>query len=160
MNCSSISFTWQLTCVNGSDKHILLSNVNSNRSYLTMDKLLEPNSFCWTSVTCHKYCESGSRGCLAGCRRAPSFSRACDVGISAREPSSRSPKPKQIPYTLPFEPTLHAAYSVQTNCGVFMWKGGQSKQPTEASPGRRLNKQEKFRSERRSPQKRPETDTF
>ena len=44
----------------------------------------EPNSFCWTSVTCHKYCESGSRGCLAGCRRAPSFSKACDLGISAR----------------------------------------------------------------------------
>ena len=40
MNCSSISFTWQLTCVNGSDKHILLSNANSNRSYLTMYKLL------------------------------------------------------------------------------------------------------------------------
>ena len=43
----------------------------------------KPNSFCWTSVTCHKYCESGSRGCLAGCRRAPSFSKACDFGISA-----------------------------------------------------------------------------
>ena len=54
-------------------------------------------------------------------------------------PSSRSPKPKQIPYNLPFEPTMHAAYSVQTNCGVYMWKGGQSKQPTGASPGRRLN---------------------
>ena len=40
MNCSSISFTWQLTCVNGSDKHILLSNANSNRFYLTMYKLL------------------------------------------------------------------------------------------------------------------------
>ena len=25
----------------------------------------EPNSFCWTNVTCHKYCESGSRECLA-----------------------------------------------------------------------------------------------
>ena len=44
----------------------------------------EPNSFCWTSVTCHRYCESGSRGCLAGCSRAPSFSEACDWGISAR----------------------------------------------------------------------------
>ena len=53
-------------------------------------------------------------------------------------PSSRSPKPKQIPYTLPFEPN-HAAYSAQTNCGAYMWKGGQSKQPTGASPGRRLN---------------------
>ena len=52
-------------------------------------------------------------------------------------PSSRSRKPKQIPYTLPFKPTMHAAYSVQTNCDVYMWKGGQSKQPTGASPGRR-----------------------
>ena len=54
-------------------------------------------------------------------------------------PSSRSPKPKQIPYTLPFELTLHAAYSVQMNWGAYMWKGGQSKQLTRASPGRRLN---------------------
>ena len=54
-------------------------------------------------------------------------------------PLSRSPKPKQIPYTLPFELTLHAAYSVQMNCGAYMWKGGQSKQLTGASPGRRLN---------------------
>ena len=46
---------------------------------------------------------------------------------------------KANPLHSAFEPTLHAAYSVQTNCGVFMWKGGQSKQPTEASPGRRLN---------------------
>ena len=42
--------------------------------------------------------------------------------IKLPEPSSRSPKPKQIPYNLPFEPTMHAAYSVQTNCGVYMWK--------------------------------------
>ena len=44
----------------------------------------EPNSFCWTCVTCHRYCESGSRGCLAGCNRAPSFSEACDWEISSR----------------------------------------------------------------------------
>ena len=50
-------------------------------------------------------------------------------------PSSRSPKPKQIPYTLPFELTLHAAYSVQMNCGAYMWKGGQSKQLTGAMEG-------------------------
>ena len=40
--------------------------------------------FLWTSVTCHKYCESGSRGCLAGCSRASSFSQACDWEISAK----------------------------------------------------------------------------
>ena len=52
-------------------------------------------------------------------------------------PSSRSPKPKQIPHTLPFKPTMHGVYSVQTNCGVYMWAASQ--QPTGASSGRRLN---------------------
>ena len=56
--------------------------------------------------------------------------KVCMKPIKLPGPSSRSPKPKQIPYTLPFEPTLHAAYSVQMNCGAYMWKGGQSKQPT------------------------------
>ena len=49
-------------------------------------------------------------------------------------PSSRSPKPKQIPYTLPFEPTMQPTQFRRTAAHI---KGGQSKQPTGASPGRR-----------------------
>ena len=39
----------------------------------------------------------------------------------------------------PLHSALHTDFACRTNCGAYMWKGGQSKQPTRASPGRRLN---------------------
>ena len=59
-------------------------------------------------------------------------------------PLSRLPKQRRTPYTLPLEPTTHAANSVQTNCGLRMSKGGQSKRPTGASLGRKLNNSPRF----------------
>ena len=59
--------------------------------------------------------------------------------IKPSELLSRLPKQKRNPYTLPSEPTTHVAASAQKNCGSYMSKGGQSKRPTRASLGRRLN---------------------
>ena len=57
--------------------------------------------------------------------------------IKLPEPSSRSPKPKQIPYTLPFEPTLHALSSDELR-RIYV-EGRPVKATNGASPGRRLN---------------------